>query len=219
MCLYPGQPMHSCTGVDSCFSTGFRVIRRRRGQQGSQAVRTAPSDLKKITIRKPFYPGRSTYESQPHFGACSHPPPKAHTHAVQPAGPGKACFHYTPNNSASLRRITPASTSTPVQYLMPITPWLTTMPRPSRALQPRASASRISRVRGGLGTTSATIIPGSNVSVSRFNSASTSGNSPTEVALMRISVSTARTSARTSRVSWCGRSTGRPRFVHASHHG
>ena len=34
-------------------------------------------------------------------------------------------------------RMTAASTSMPVQYFTPITPWLTSMPRPSITLQPR----------------------------------------------------------------------------------
>ena len=66
--------------------------------------------------------------------------------------------------SSSAARMTAGSGSTPVQCRIAITPWLTSIPRPSSTVQPRASASRISRVRGGLGITSATTVPGRSVS-------------------------------------------------------
>ena len=72
-------------------------------------------------------------------------------------------------------RMTEASTSTPVQYLMPRIPWLTIMPSPSSTRRPRASASRTSRVRGGWGMTSAMISDGRRLSTSRFRRPSISG--------------------------------------------
>ena len=59
------------------------------------------------------------------------------------------------------RRIAAASGFTPVQYCTPMTPWFTNMPRPSSVRQPRAAASRSSRVCGGLKTTSASSCMGS----------------------------------------------------------
>jgi len=72
----------------------------------------------------------------------------------------------------------------PVQCLIPITPWFTSIPNPSRTLQPALRASRTRLVSGGLGITSATTISGLNVAVSKSSLAFTSGNNPMEVALI-----------------------------------
>src|SRR5215472_5929233 len=64
--------------------------------------------------------------------------------------------------------MTLASASMLVQYLMPIAPWLTSMPSPSTIVQLRASASLMKCVRGGLGITSATTMPGLSDSMSTF---------------------------------------------------
>src|SRR5262245_34389272 len=96
--------------------------------------------------------------------------------------------HHAPKISSSAWRITAGSGSIPVQYLMPRTPWFTSIPSPSMTLQPRSAASRTNRVRGGLGITSATIMAGRRDDRSMARRAFTSGNRPMEVALTITSV-------------------------------
>jgi len=92
-----------------------------------------------------------------------------------------------PKISSSRARMTRGSTSTPVQQRIPRPPWFTSMPRPSRVVQPRSAAVSRSLVRGGFGMTSATTVGGPSRSSSSGSSASTSGNRPTEVALTSTS--------------------------------
>ena len=61
---------------------------------------------------------------------------------VVTSGRGTWSHYDGSNKSRRVRRITAGSTSTPVQYLTPITPWFTSIPNPSITLQPRFSASR-----------------------------------------------------------------------------
>ncbi len=80
------------------------------------------------------------------------------------------------------------STSMFAQYLMPMTPWLTSIPRPSRVVQFLAFASLMRFVCGGFGMTSATSVLDVNVSRLMFSFALTSGYRPMDVALMRMFV-------------------------------
>src|SRR5262249_52605982 len=70
---------------------------------------------------------------------------------------------HVPKTSSSARRSRAGWASRPVHSLMPMTPWFTSMPRPSSAVHPADSASRTRRVRGGFGMTSQTMRPGRNV--------------------------------------------------------
>jgi hypothetical protein len=85
-----------------------------------------------------------------------HPPrwqPVARPFAVVAAHVGRVagiiCIAHGRKSVSSELRITDASTWTPVQYLIPIAPWLTSMPSPSITRHPLASASRINLVWGG----------------------------------------------------------------------
>lgn len=85
-------------------------------------------------------------------------PPPTLCRPWPPARADIACVAWRSQSfrSTRARRITLALASRPVQCRMPITPWLTSMPKPSATRQLRACASRRRRVSGGLWMPSAT---------------------------------------------------------------